>query len=71
MNQHSEFAFIENMTNFKLDVSALEIDEVEYEIIAAADFVGDVSYGPYRFTPWDMGIYAPGERRSLCFCINS
>lgn len=41
----------------------------EYQIIADAHIVGELTYGPYYFTIWEFSNKLPGEERWLCLQI--
>lgn len=45
---------------------SVESNTTEYEVIADANIVGAITYGPYHFTVWEIGHKGNGELRRLC-----
>lgn len=43
----------------------------EYEVIADANIIGHLDYGPYVFSMWEISEKNEGEKRKLCLQIKS
>ena len=43
-----------------------EYSSVEYEVMADTHFVGEIEYGPFYFTIWEITNKGSGEERKLC-----
>lgn len=58
---------IENIRALKS--KATQTHSVEYEVTVDAQVVGELTYGPYYFTVWELGVKHRGAERSLCLRI--
>lgn len=68
----NRFYFVRNTED--LAVEETKHLDVEYEVMADSHIVGDLDYGPYNFTIWEMHnlksfIEPEGHERKLCFRI--
>jgi hypothetical protein len=45
------------------------VHSFEFEVVSDANYVGEVTHGPYYFRIWDMPPHRPGENRLLCLRI--
>ncbi|MFC2042308.1 hypothetical protein ACFLTV_02265 [Chloroflexota bacterium] len=45
------------------------VHSCEFEVISDANYVGELTHGPYYFRIWDMPPHRPGESRLLCLRI--
>lgn len=69
MTSNKRMYFIRNMESLSNE-NEKEKTITEYEIIADANFVGELDYGPYYFTVWDVGMMnKEGDKRRLCLRV--
>jgi len=57
--------FLRNLEEF----TPAELFTKEHEVIADANIVGELTYGPYYFTIWEIAKKREGEERKLCLQI--
>lgn len=67
MTSENRMWFIRNME--ALENGDAEYDVKEYEVIADARIVGELTHGPYYFTIWEISDKREGEERKLCLRI--
>lgn len=48
-----------------------EVITYEYEVISDAKIIGELEYGPYKFSMWEFSNKKEGEERKLCLAIKS
>ena len=46
-----------------------ELRTIEFQVLAYADIIGAIDYGPYHFTIWEIGEKQEGKERWLCLRI--
>lgn len=67
MTEDKKMYFIQNMEDIKK--CDKESHDFEYEVIVDTHIVGELEYGPYKFTIWEFGYKQEGEERKLCLRI--
>lgn len=60
---------MKNIEDIKDDKA--EFNTYEFEVISDARIIGDLEYGPYKFSIWEFSNKKEGEERKLCLSIKS
>lgn len=57
--------------NSTIEDKSSRIEVREYSVTADADIIGEVSYGPFYFTIWELDhLSQPGQERALCLRVS-
>jgi len=67
MKNEQKMFFLQNIDD--LNEGLKESNTTEYEVLTDAYVVGDVSFGPYYFTVWEMGMIREGEKQKMCLRV--
>jgi len=65
MTNKKKLYFLRNLAELK----PTEVYTTEHEVMADADIMGELTYGPYYFTIWEIAKKREGEERKLCLQI--